>query len=220
MILMNVRNGATIKVDKKYSRVRRCQKRVHAWAETLNPYLQNKDKFRLVMVTLTYRPGEDWKKNDIREFMLDTRQVLGKRLVGYSWVAEMQLRGAVHYHVLLLVKKGTNIPMPDKSGLWDRGMSKIATAKSPFYIVTYTGKEYQKLGDFPKGLRLFAVWIDEKIVNKGSYWTFKMSAIPGWFQLIVGSIGDLDAKYGRSWGGGWHIKEKVYKSPWKIVSIY
>jgi hypothetical protein len=56
------------------------------------------------------------------------------------------------------VKTGTKVPVPDKSGMWKKGMSRIETARSPFYLVAYLGKEYQKNFDnMPKGCRVFGI---------------------------------------------------------------
>lgn len=147
------------------ARVRHCQQRVMGWAGALprdNRRLRRGARKvaigpRLVMLTLTYADAETWKPNDIRNFMLSLRKVLGEALLAYAWVLEMQKRGAPHYHVLLYVKRGTNIPKPDEE-LWKHGLSRIETAKSAFYIAKYTGKEYQK-HDLPPNARMFAVWI-------------------------------------------------------------
>jgi hypothetical protein len=55
-----------------------------------------------------------------------------------------------------MVERGTDFPMPDKSGMWRHGLSKIETARTAFYLVKYVGKGYQKdLSKFPKGCRLY-----------------------------------------------------------------
>ena len=219
MIIQDTRTGELIHLETERLRLRRCQKRVKAWADLLQLYITNKDQYRLVMITLTYKPGRDWKPNDIREFMQAGRKMLEHRLLAYAWVAELQKRGAVHYHVLMLVTKGANLPVPDSSGWWPWGMSRIETAKSAFYILSYTGKKYQKIGKFPKGLRLFAVWVSFEGVGKNIYFALRSSAIPAWLALIVDSIGE--AKYSRSPGGGWEVENLgIVRSPYKVVSIY
>jgi len=132
------------------------QKRLHAWASMV---LKHREEFpcRLVMITLTYKGVDDWRANDISDFMKNLKQRLDKKLLAFAWVAEMQKRGAVHYHVILLTLKGARIPKPDKSSLWTHGNSRIETARTPFYVLTYTGKEYQKdLSKYPKGCWLYA----------------------------------------------------------------
>jgi hypothetical protein len=110
------------------------------------------------MVTLTYRPGVKWEARHVSGFLRKVRAELGERLFGYVWVAELQKRGAVHYHVLLWVASGARIEMPDKSGAWEWGDTKIELARSPWYVLKYTSKGHlEGEGAFPKGCRMFAV---------------------------------------------------------------
>lgn len=220
MKIRNRETGELVEIDKDHLRIRRCQRRVHAWADLLKDYINDKSGHRLVMVTLTYRPGDEWHSNDIRAFMLTVRTQLKTNLLAYAWVAELQARGAVHYHVLLLVKRGTNIPKPDEAGWWNKGTSRIETSRSTFYIVTYTGKAYQKKGEFPVGLRMFAVWIAEGAISSVDRFLFRLSAVPEWFRQVLLMTGEHKAKYTRSPGGGWLFHEKVYRSQWVLVSIY
>lgn len=215
----NVNTGQIIEFSPRKARLRRVQKRVRSWAEVIQPFIQKVGvTHRMVMITLTYEGVNDWKKNDIREFMLRVRKELGKSLLAYSWVAELQKRGAVHYHVLLLVPKGTKIPKPDEAGWWEKGMSRIETAKSPFYILTYTGKEYQKVGIFPKGLRMFAVWVADGVVSAVTRWFFRLSTLPSWLvEELKGDLRIVGAKFKRVPGGGWSVAGVVYKSPWEII---
>ena len=123
------------------------------------------------MITLTYAPENNWEVNHIRTFMKSIRKVLGKRLLGYAWVAERQRRGAIHYHVLLAVPDdltiGDELPYPDEAGLWSYGFSRTEIARTPFYLITYLGKEYQKdFSMFPKGIRVFAVYIRDEEMKK------------------------------------------------------
>jgi hypothetical protein len=217
MYALNLKTGEKIEIDKKRSRVRRCQKRVYAWSKLLDGYIRDKDRYRLVMLTLTYECVEDWKPGHIRAFMCLVKSQLKKNLLGYAWVAELQQRGAVHYHVLLLVRKGTSIPKPDKAGWWVLGMSKIETAKTAYYIAKYTGKEYQKIGNFPKGLRMFAVWVSASLAPGVARWFFRASAWPKWLkdQIIEAALVGYIAR--RVVGGGWECNGEFYKSPWRVV---
>lgn len=218
--LYNKHTGQVIEVDPAKSRVRRLQKRVFALANALSGYLEQKrDDYRLVMYTLTYVGVNDWRPNHIREFMLGLRKAAGKGLKAYAWVAELQARGAVHYHVLVLVRRGTSLPMPDKSGLWPYGLTKTETARTVFYICRYAGKEYQKVGRFPKGLRMFAVWVSKDMALDLARWvSFRLSALPTW-------LGDkLKEQFDRTGqavharrrvGGGWTDDNgENYASPW------
>jgi hypothetical protein len=137
------------------------RKRIADWVNVLNGVYPEK---RFIMVTLTYAPEHDWQPNHIRTFMLSMRKTLGECLFAYAWVAEMQKRGAIHYHIMFLVPDtleiGDDFPYPDQTGLWLYGLSRVEIARTPFYLVTYLGKEYQKdFSKFPKGIRVFGVYI-------------------------------------------------------------
>jgi len=129
--------------------------RIFAWAEVMKRYTAT-HPFRMVMITLSYAKSEDYRAGHIRDYMKKIKQMLGEKLYGFAWVSELQKRGAMHYHLILVVAKGTHVPMPDKSGMWKFGMSRRETARTPFYLVSYTGKEHQKdLSRYPKGARLY-----------------------------------------------------------------
>lgn len=218
MKVQNKVTGQVIEISKRKSRLRRVQRRVKAWAEVIQPHIDKVGKDnRLVMITLTYADAAAWKPGDMRKFMLDLRHELKSRLLAYAWVAELQQRGAVHYHLILLVKKGTNIPKPDESELWPYGSSRIETARSPWYILSYTGKEYQKAGVFPKGLRMFAVWISPKVVTGVTRWFFRLSAIPQWLSEVIKGADVVGSRFVRVAGGGWECAGTFYKSPWEVL---
>lgn len=70
------------------------------------------------MVTLTYRNIDDWCTDDISYFMRLVRQWCKRRQIAvrYVWVAELQKRSAVHYHVVFWLPIGISLPKPDKQG--------------------------------------------------------------------------------------------------------
>lgn len=219
MKILNKNTGKIFSFDPKKMRVRRMQKRVKSWSDRLSPLLDRVGiDYRLVMITLTYRVGVDWSAGDIRDFMIRVRGALGDNLKGYTWVAELQKRGAVHYHVELLVRKGTNIPIPDKCGWWDKGMSRIETAKSVYYVLSYTGKYHQKFGEFPKGLRMFAVWIGEGVISDASRWLFRLSTVPKWLAGEIWKDGKFVGLFfpARLPGGGWVCGGDRYYSPYSV----
>jgi len=158
--LVNRISGRVLIIDNDKTRYNRLRQRVHDWADLIG------NDGSLYMYTLTYDTkgtlgsAHQWRANHIREFMLALRQYLGSALLGYAWVAELTKAGVVHYHVLIRVVSGTYLPKPDKAGLWKYGLTRMDKAKTPFYIVKYVGKSYQKdFFKYPKGARLFAVWI-------------------------------------------------------------
>jgi hypothetical protein len=219
MRVINKVTGETFEVSRTYARLRRMQRRVKSWAGSINPYLARVGiEYRLVMITLTYAELHGWRAGDMRKFMISFRKALGPNLIAYAWVAELQRRGAVHYHLIMLVKRGADIPMPDSSGLWMHGSSRIETAKTPYYIVKYTGKSYQKLGSYPKGLRAFAVWISDSVISKVQMWLFKLSGFPAWLSAqLTGDLDRIGQSIKRVEGGGWVCMGKKYLSPYEVI---
>ena len=120
----------------------------------------------------------------------------------------------------MIAKKGTRIPMPDKSGMWKHGMSRIETVKSIFYICSYMKKSYQKEGDFPKGIRMFAIWVAKDAIEVIAHWMLRISSLPQWFSENVLSLADhIGEKWERVIGGGWLFAGKKYKSPFVFMGF-
>jgi len=207
--LQNMQTGEIIEFTATEARIGRLRRRVKAWCDSLAGELSDQKNNRLVMVTLTYKNVEDWRPNHIRDFLRAMRRGIKDNLVGYAWVAELQQRGAVHYHVLLLVKRRTYIPMPDKVGWWSHGSTKIETARTRYYILKYVSKakfqgEQGDWKDFPKGLRLFAVFVAKHALTGIARWTFRLSAVPRWFaNMLIECYHGCD--YLRLAGGGWEV---------------
>jgi hypothetical protein len=204
-VVYSVPLGKVIVIDQVKVRYDRMRKRIKAWSDVLGDV----PGARLVMVGLTYRPGNDYAPNDIRDFMSTVKRKLGEKLLGYAWVAELQERGAVHYHVLLYVAKGTQIPHPDKAGWWRHGSTSITSAKSPYYVLSYTKKAYQKDYDkFPKGMRAFAVWVKEDLLSD----QLRYKSLKVWERVAIDTDG---------WGSldFWRNHHKACEQ-WQLDDIY
>jgi len=118
-----------------------------------------------IMITLTYEHGECWRPTDIAVFLNIIRLHLRRRNVipRYVWVAELQERGAVHYHLLLWLPNKFRLPKPDKEGWWPHGYTRIERVRHT--AVAYISKYVSKTGDslihstsslrFPKGCRIY-----------------------------------------------------------------
>jgi len=217
MRLLNRSTGRVLDIDRNAARLARMRRRVYAWSQYLSNYT---GPVRRLMLTLTYRPGEEWAPNDIRDFMLALRSALGGALLAYAWVAEVQARGAVHYHVYIICKEGTHVPYPDE--IWVHGSTNITTARNVFYITTYIGKEYQKdFSRLPAGARLFAVWVSLALrIVLGRYEIFRLSALPVWLAELIQPA--IEAGYdfafpSRLPGGGWLYAGLILRSPWIVV---
>lgn len=115
-------------------------------------------------VTLTYRGVNDWAANHISAAIARYRKWCVRKGVPcrYTWVAELQARGAVHYHLLAWLPHGVRMPQWDRtygatSSMWPHGMTNTQPALSG---VGYLMKYLSKLGEltrFPKGLRLYGI---------------------------------------------------------------
>ena len=166
-VMCSEESNQSVIIDMWAKRLGHMRKRVFDWSELV----KSCGDYQLKMITLTYDyfgtlgTKYEWQPNDIRDFMLNLRNVLGSNLLAYAWVGELQNNGHPHYHVLIAVRRGAIIPYPDKSGLWVKGMSKIqSNIRTVFYICTYVKKEYQKeFEKYPKNMRLFAVWISGRL---------------------------------------------------------
>lgn len=242
----------TSEVDSLAARIGRCTKRIKAWADAvprLNRRLRRIYKAvsektgkeigpRLVMITLSYgdadtkyKMSEGWEPNHIREYMLQLRKQLKDKLWAYGWVAEMQERQSLHYHIMVYVAPGTYIPTPDmpmKDGkkMWPHGHSKIETAeRGPWYLIEYVGKEKQKEG-LPAGARMFAVWIGKKQATAEELMDFRLSSAPPYLQKEIRAYyakAQVSAavKWARVTGGGWVIKclGVIVQSDWGVVRM-
>lgn len=107
-------------------------------------------------VTLTYREVNGWSARHISEFNKRLRDHLARRgqAFPYVWCAELQKRGAVHFHQLIWLAHGVSLPKPDRQGWWTHGATKIEAARNAVgYVAKYAGKVLQA-DQFPRGLRL------------------------------------------------------------------
>lgn len=148
-------------VDPRAKRLKRMRSTVNHAARLLhfdahserNAALWNK-KF----LTLTYAQLDDWEPGHVRAFLNNVRDWCRRRGVRlrFVWVAELQKRGALHYHVIIWLPKGKYLPFADAQGWWPHGRTNIVNAQSPIgYITKYASKATaaDALG-FPKGARI------------------------------------------------------------------
>lgn len=112
-------------------------------------------------VTLTYAPGKEWAPNDISRFSDRMAQWAYRKgfKIRYVFKAELQQRGAVHYHLVVWTPKGVALPKPDKRGWWTNGHSQREIARAPTkYLSKYTSKGLGDCGaTMPRGARCFGL---------------------------------------------------------------
>jgi len=137
----------------------------------------------MVMYTLTYEQVGDWEPRHISSFARWLRQ---SGVKSYTWVAELQKRGAVHYHVLALLPAGQMWVKPNAShGGWARGFSWVTPdVKHPWYIMKYLqkGEKDGRKPSFPKGLRLYGIssWCVRRMSFDDST-DYRASQLPRWY---------------------------------------
>lgn len=156
------------------SRLRRMRRSVY-WAG-----LGNAERFcglygcRAWFVTLTYRPDVEWSGRHLSSALHAVRQWLKRHGGGglrYVWVAELQKRGAVHYHAVVWLPTRLTMPKWDKQGWWPHGMTNVQMAgytkvghrwkktikgNGIGYLMKYVSK-FSPFHEFPKGARIYGI---------------------------------------------------------------
>lgn len=162
-----------IQIDPDVQRVTRLRKSLGIAAKALHnlgPVNQ-----RIWMQTLTYRGDNgDWKPEHISRYLDALRRwhynKTGTKTLRYAWVAELQQRGVIHYHVVVWLAAGLVPPKPDtcwrrvdrrghvhyEPPMWPHGMSNRLLSHAPVaYLMKYASKiESKNLGGFPRGARI------------------------------------------------------------------
>lgn len=162
-----------ITIDPQQSRVTRLRKSLGVAAKQLHNLGSKKQK--VWMLTLTYAgDNRDWKPKHISQFLMDLRKWhlsrTGSDKVRYAWVAELQQRGVIHYHVIVWLEHGLTPPKPDTAwsstdrkgikewhpAMWPYGMSNRLKSTAPVaYLMKYASKiESKNVGSFPHGARI------------------------------------------------------------------
>ena len=225
----NRKTGEVLPVDQDRCRLGRLRRRIYAWSQAVNEANRGVKK-RLLMITLTYEGGpETWQPNQIRDYIKHLKREHGDGILALAWVAEIQKRGVIHYHVLVWVKRGVFITNPDQGGGWAWGMSNIQTARSVGYILKYTSKgihfdQHGHAHRYPKGARIFAVYVQKDALVYKAVRVMRANACPCWLRDMIILDEDITAWY-RNSGGGWLIIRQgfgciVVTSPYRVLIDY
>lgn len=214
-----------LSLDPKKSRLRKMRSTVTTAArmfqERLNVGKGRNATHRAAMLTLTYHNIDDWSPDHVRSLLTHIRNFLSRRghSFYYVWTAELQARGAVHYHIVVfLPRHGSRflkLPKPDSMGWWSHGQSNICWARHAIaYIAKYASKasELPEGKSFPKGLRLYGVGgvlPSERIELR--YWRAPMFA-----RTELGRTADI-----RKVPGGYidNFTLRFAESPWMMVGF-
>ncbi len=216
MKFYNVVTGETREINPLAMRLGRQRRRVLGFCNVI----KNKD-VDMLMVRLSYVNETYYGDRDITNYIRKVKTRYGVNVLAYTWVAEMQERKVLHYHVIFVVPKGFRMLKPDCDGTWDKGSTRIEKARTVWYVASYTGKESQKADLYLiPYVHMFAIWISEKVANGFDRWEMRKTNFPGWVLDIVNSRGDWiihGVSVERSPGGGWWIDNMLFESPWVVT---
>jgi len=154
------------------------------------------------MVTLTYAgDNSSWSPEHLTR-AVDAFRIWCKRsgfACRYVWVAELQKRGVIHYHLAAWLPAGQRMPKWDRRGWWPYGMSNTLKAKhATAYLMAYLKKgDLEQRGSLPKGARNYGVGGLDKSLRRARRWLSLPSFVQG-----NSAVGD---KSKRAKGGGWII---------------
>lgn len=178
------------------------------------------------LITLTYREVDSWRARHVSAYLDCLRKWAQRQgfAIPYVWVAELQKRGAVHYHVVAWVPVRLQVPKGDKRGWWPHGMTQRVRARKPVgYLMKYASKGVPPSSntggsggdsaapEFPRSLRL----------HGAGGLTAPGRVVRRWLTLPVWLL-----KYARTFqrvvrlpGGVWLLEEtgEVVRSPWEFV---
>jgi hypothetical protein len=168
-------------------------------------------RHRSAMVTLTYAPTVAWEPRHVAELLRHYRLWAARRgfNLGYVWTAELQKRGAVHYHLVLWLPKGLTPPKPDKQGWWPHGMTNCCWSKRPVGYLTKYASKGDDVRKFPRGLRLHGRGgLDAAQRRTVSWWL-----LPRYVRELVAEVGTVVR---RASGGGWTVVDTgEWLPPWQ-----
>ena len=201
----------TIEIDQVAARLKRMRRSITVAARLFGHVLGPR-QFKPAMLTLTYRDVDGFKPLHISELLKRIRNWLQRRghVMRYVWVAELQLRGALHYHVLLWLPRGLSLPKPDKQGWWPHGSTRIEWARNAIgYLCKYISK-FDGQGTLPKGARLHGAGGFDAATKPIRRWF----NLPTWLKSLVG----IGSSFVRVKGVG--LVERStgvwMQSPWRV----
>ena len=182
--LAQMQAAVLIEIDPAKARVTRLRKGLGVGAKRLHNMYRGKQN--QLLVTLTYAgDNRDWRPEHISTYIACVQRWHKKQTgvtgLRYAWVAELQKRGVIHYHIVFWLKKGLTMPKADKQGWWRHGMSNTKRATAPVaYLMKYVSKVDQKnVGSFPHGARIFGLGGLDKTGRDCKRWVLWPSYLQG-----------------------------------------
>lgn len=153
---------------------------------------------KVVMLTATYRTAEDWRPKHVAALLDHVRHWSKVRSIQfrYVWVAELQQRGAVHYHVAIWLPIGEKLPFADAQGWWPHGMTNTEEARAAVpYLMKYLSKG-SSIMRLPHRARMYGVGGLSPELKLAARWLRHPS--------FVQARADIFDDWRRAPGGGWH----------------
>ncbi|MDA8446351.1 rolling circle replication-associated protein [Paracidovorax valerianellae] len=162
-----------ITIDPKKTRVTRLRKGLGIAAKQLHNLGPRNQQ--IWMQTLTYAGTNlNWRPEHISRYLDAMRRWhyarTGTKTLRYAWVAELQQRGVIHYHVICWLAAGLTPPKGDmqwssidRKGvkqwhppMWPHGMTRRDRSTAPVaYLMKYASKvDSKNVGSFPHGARI------------------------------------------------------------------
>ena len=214
--LVNTETSVTLYPHK--ARLKRMRRSVITTARLIQEELQHGGRrFKVAMITLTYRPEAEWSKKHVTQCIKAIREYLRRRgyPFRYVWVLENTKAGKPHYHLLVWLPRGVSLPKPDKRGWWAHGWTRIEWARNPVgYLAKYASKgasDDEITSPFPKGARLHGSGGLTQRARIERAWLMA----PSWVKEAVSA----EDRPVRAPGGGWASKVTGtwLPSPWRLV---
>lgn len=167
---------------------------------------------RAWFVTLTYRPGVEWEAKHIADALQRCRVWLKRQAnekLRYTWVAELQKRGVIHYHIIIFLPKRLSMPKWDKRGWWPHGFTNVQVARSGVgYLMKYVSK-CSPFHKFPKGARIYGIGG----LNADARAIRSWHNLPSWIKADYG-VGEVTR---RACGYLVRATGEILESPWVVL---
>ena len=201
----------TVEIDRDKARHKRLTRSILVAAKLFEHSFRG-FRMRPAMLTLTYRDVDGFEPRHVSELLKRIRQWLQRRGKGfyYVWVAELQQRGALHYHIVIWLPKGLTLPKPDKQGWWPHGSTRIEWARHPVgYLIKYASK-FDIKGGLPKGCRLHGAGGFDEASKQIRRWF----NLPTWLKALAG----VSSRFMRVKGVGLVAADSgvCVQSPWRV----
>jgi len=173
------------------------------------------------MVTLTYADGiRDWQPRHVSDYLHTLRKWWARQQfdssMRYVWVAELQKRGAIHYHIAVFIPAGFKVPKPDVAGWWTHGKTQVVAARGAVqYLMKYLSKGGKASEHrLPGGARCYGCGGLGQTMRLARRWL----SLPGFIKARADVLGS--AGWARAVGGGWVDPDgEIWASEFQRVQI-